>query len=183
MFLIYTFFFSFSKRFEEVTSTVRNANCETIVEAITDAMALSNGVPLILEACRTASVLACRDGPHHLQLWAHDIDAIFADIIFRRCSNKQSLLCNKEILEVDQHVWDILGCLVAYLPRQFRPKATGEFCRLDDLISFAWYTFKFFFFFVLLVLAIWGVFARYFFTGTTEVPNGSKYLYHLPFRT
>lgn len=135
------FFFSFSKRFEEVTSTVRNANCESIVEAITDAMALSNGVPLILEACRTASVLTCTDGPHHLQLWAHDIDAIFVDIIFRRCSNKQSLLCNKEILEVDQHVWDILGFLVAYLPRQFRPKATGEFCRLDDLISFAWYTF------------------------------------------
>jgi hypothetical protein len=132
------FFHFFSKRYEEVTSTVRNANCETIVQAITDAMEISNGAPLVLEACRTASVLTCRAGPHHPLLWAHDIDVILADIISKRRSNKQSSLSNKEILEVDQHVWDILSFLVAYLPQKFHPKITGKFCRLDDLIYSAW---------------------------------------------
>ncbi|KAJ4747265.1 hypothetical protein LUZ62_081670 [Rhynchospora pubera] len=120
-------------RFGELISTVRNTNYETIVEAMTDAMAISNGEPLILEACRTMSVLTRGAGPHHLQLWVCNIDRISADIILRRFTYNQNLLGNKEILEVHQHVWDILSFLVAYLPQQFRPKSTG----LDDLISSA----------------------------------------------
>ncbi|KAJ3706211.1 hypothetical protein LUZ61_009916 [Rhynchospora tenuis] len=118
-------------RFGELISTTRNTNYETIVEAITDAMAISNGGPLLLEACRTTSVLTREAGPHHLQLWACNIDRISADIILRRFSSNQSFLGNKETLEVHQHVWDILSFLVAYLPQQFRPKSIG----LDDLIS------------------------------------------------
>lgn len=160
-----------------MTSTVRNAYCETIVQTITDAMAISNGVPLILEACRTASVLTCRAGPHHARLWAYDIDAILLDIISRRCSYKQSSLCNKEILEVDQHVWDIFSFLVAYLPQKFRPKTSQEFCRLNDFICSAWYAFLIMFC-VVGYCHLGGTFGRYLHTGITEVSSGIKWSYH-----
>lgn len=132
--------------------------CEAIIEGILDAMSgwkslcskkvPSGQMPLVLEACRAALITRWA-GKHHSCFWKHEIAKTLLDILLGDCSmnyHAKRVLSSDELVAViydnakdtRPFIWDILGNLSVYCEEDFVPKAKGELCYLDFLISCAW---------------------------------------------
>ncbi|KAG1365069.1 BTB/POZ domain-containing protein [Cocos nucifera] len=136
---------------------VTTSYCEPVIRGIIDAMgewrsSNSKKIPtdqmaLVMEACRSAS-LTCWAGNHHSCFWNHDIHIILLDIILGNCSticlthlapSSQELIArvNDNVTNARPYVWDILGNLVVHYEEDFLPRAGGNLCYLNILISCA----------------------------------------------